>query len=380
MTPQAPAFTLHDSAAGPVLALTGDWTVWTVGAVDAELRAMADRLGVGVNIDISDLGRLDTAGAWLIDRTVRGGSLCGNLDTKVHLLGSHPAAARLLTATRSAVRDCPLPEPAGFGLIALLERLGRGAEGFWQETLSTLSFLGRALAVLGRLIRHPKRIRWPAVVTVMEQAGLNAAPIIVTLSFFVGLVVAYLGARVLADFGASVFTVELVAFAVFREFGVVITAIVLAGRTASAFTAEIGSMRMRQEIDAMRVMGIDPMEALVTPRLIGLLVMTPLLTFAAVMAGMLGGLLVCWVELGVSPALFIVRVDDGVPAQHFWVGLVKAPVFALVLALVGCRHGLEVGDDVVSLGRRTTTSVVQALFLVIVLDALFALWYLEMDW
>jgi phospholipid/cholesterol/gamma-HCH transport system permease protein len=213
----------------------------------------------------------------------------------------------------------------------------------------------------------------------MEHAGLNAMPIVMLLSFFIGLVVAYLGARILGDFGASVFTVELVAFSVMREFGVVITAVLLAGRTCSAFTAEIGAMKMRQEIDAMRVMGIDPMEALTAPRVIAMLVMTPILTFAAVMAGIFGGLLVAWGELGVSPTMFFNRISDAVPAQHFWVGMVKAPVFAFALAIVGCRHGLAVGGDVGSLGARVTASVVQAIFLVILLDALFALWFLEMD-
>jgi phospholipid/cholesterol/gamma-HCH transport system permease protein len=214
----------------------------------------------------------------------------------------------------------------------------------------------------------------------MEKAGLNALPIVMLLSFFIGMVVAYLGARILQDFGATVFVVELVAISVLREFGVVITAVILAGRTNSSFTAEIGAMKMRQEIDAMRVMGIEPMDALVTPRVIAMLVMAPILTFAAMMAGMFGGLLVCWGALDISPAMFFGRFQEVVPAQHFWVGFVKAPVFALVLAIVACKQGLSVGGDVGSLGSRVTTSVVQGIFIVILLDALFALWFLEMDW
>ncbi len=165
-----------------------------------------------------------------------------------------------------------------------------------------------------------------------------------------------------------------------REFGVVITAVLLAGRTDSAFTAEIGAMKMRQEIDAMRVIGIDPMEALVAPRVIAMLVMTPILTFGAMIAGLFGGFLVAWAELGVSSAMYFTRIADAVPAQHFWVGMSKAPAFALVLAVIGCKQGLSVGGDVASLGRRVTSSVVQAIFMVILLDALFALWFLEMDW
>jgi phospholipid/cholesterol/gamma-HCH transport system permease protein len=248
-----------------------------------------------------------------------------------------------------------------------------------DEIIELVSFFGETLAVLTRQVLNPRRIRWVSVVHTMEVAGLNAMPIIALLSFFIGLVVAYLGARILGDFGASVFTVELVAFSVMREFAVVITAVLLAGRTDSAFTAEIGAMKMRQEIDAMRVMEIDPMEALVVPRVMAMVVMMPILTFIAMMAGLFGGVLVCWAELDVSPAMFFTRISELVPAQHFWVGMSKSPVFALVLAVIGCKQGLSVGGDVASLGRCVTTSVVQSIFMVILLDAGFALWFLEMD-
>jgi phospholipid/cholesterol/gamma-HCH transport system permease protein len=183
-----------------------------------------------------------------------------------------------------------------------------------------------------------------------------------------------------ADYGLSVFTVELVAYSMFREFGVVITAILLAGRTDSAFTAEIGAMKMRQEIDAMRVLGMSPMEVLVAPRIIAMLVMVPFLAFLATMAGLIGGLVICWSQLGITPGMYFTRIQENIADQHFWVGMFKAPFFALVLALIGCRHGLEVGNDVASLGERTTASVVQSIFIVIVLDALFAIWFLEINW
>jgi phospholipid/cholesterol/gamma-HCH transport system permease protein len=196
----------------------------------------------------------------------------------------------------------------------------------------------------------------------------------------VGLVVAYLGARILGDFGASVWAVELVAISVFREFAAIITAVLLAGRTDSAFTAEIGAMKMRQEVDAMRVMGLDPMEALVAPRVFAMAAMTPLLVFAGMLAGLAGGFVACWSYLDVSGAMFFTRIQDNVPVKYFWVGMIKAPVFAIVLAVVGCRHGLSVGGDVGSLGRSVTSSVVQAIFLIILLDAFFALWFLEIEW
>jgi phospholipid/cholesterol/gamma-HCH transport system permease protein len=297
----------------------------------------------------------------------------------VALVGEDEAMRRLVAVAREALRT-PHPPPARMlGFVALLDRVGRAAANFAGEALETLSFMGQTLATMGRMIAQPRRMRWPAMVHVMETAGLNAITIIALLSFFIGVVIAYLGARVLRDFGATIFTVELVAFSMLREFGVVITAVLLAGRTDSAFTAELGAMKMRQEVDALRVLGVDPIEALVAPRVLAMLVMTPLLTFIAVMAGLLGGMLVCWAALDVSPVLFVNRIHDNVPVRHFWVGMVKAPVFALVVALVGCRHGLEVGGDVVSLGRRVTASVVQAIFLVIVLDALFAVWFMEMD-
>jgi phospholipid/cholesterol/gamma-HCH transport system permease protein len=218
-----------------------------------------------------------------------------------------------------------------------------------------------------------------SVVAIMEEVGLDALPIVCFLSFFIGLVIAFIGANLLAMFNASVFVVELVGIGMMREFGVVLTAILLAGRTDSAFTAQIGAMKMRQEIDAMRVIGLDPIEALVAPRLIALIVMTPLLTFAATISGIGGGLAAAWATMDISPKMFIERFHDVVPAQHFWTGIVKAPVFAIVIALVGCRQGLLVGDDVLSLGRRTTSSVVQSIFLVIALDAVFAIIYYQMN-
>jgi phospholipid/cholesterol/gamma-HCH transport system permease protein len=370
---QEAAFDLLDE--GRALALKGDWTVDTIAALEGELRALGERLQPGATLDVSALGRMDVAGAYLIGRTLRG----AQADGMVRVRGEHPSARKLIeTAGKSAKEPAPPPEHP-HGLIGLVEIIGRNVGAIGEEIIETMSFFGETLAVLGRQLLNPTKIRWVSVVHTMEVAGLNAAPIIALLSFFIGLVVAYLGARILGDFGASVFTVELVAFSVMREFGVVITAVLLAGRTASAFTAEIGAMKMRQEIDAMRVMGLDPVETLVAPRVIAMVVMTPILTFAAMIAGLLGGLLACWAYLHVSPAMFFARLHDGVPAQHFWVGMSKAPVFALVLAVVGCRHGLLVEGDVGSLGRRVTSSVVEAISVIIALDAIFAVWFLQVN-
>jgi phospholipid/cholesterol/gamma-HCH transport system permease protein len=371
------AFDFRDEERAPVLALSGDWTVDTIADLESDLSAVADRLTPGAVVDLAALGRIDVAGAYLIDRTVRE-SPAG--EDRISIRGEHANARELLQAARKAYAGPAPPPDHPVGIRGFLEFLGRSVAAVGEEIIQTVGFLGETLIVLARLAFTPRRIRWVSIVHVMEVAGFNALPIVALLSFFIGMVIAYLGARILGDFGAAVFTVELVTFSVLREFAVVITAVLLAGRTDSSFTAEIGAMKMRQEIDAMRVMGIDPMEALVAPRVIAMLVTTPILTFAAMMSGIFGGLLVAWSELGVSPAMFFARISETVPSQHFWVGLSKAPAFALVLAIIGCKQGLSVGGDVGSLGARVTTSVVQAIFMVILMDALFALWFLEMNW
>jgi phospholipid/cholesterol/gamma-HCH transport system permease protein len=375
---EAATFDFREDERAPVLALRGDWTVDTISGLERGLAEVSEKLKQGAVVDVAGLGRFDVAGAYLIDRTFRE-SAAGD-KTRIAIRGEHANAMRLLQAARKSYAG-PAPAPRQLhGLRGFFEFTGRSVVKLSDEIVETVGFFGETIVTIGRQIIDPRRIRAVSIVSVMEKAGLNALPIVMLLSFFIGMVVAYLGARILGDFGASVFTVELVAFSMLREFGVVITGVILAGRTNSAFTAEIGAMKMRQEIDAMRVIGIKPMDALVAPRVVAMLVMTPILTFAAMMAGMFGGLLVCWGALDISPAMFFARIAEVVPAQHFWVGFVKAPVFAIVLAVIACKQGLSVGGDVGSLGSRVTTSVVQGIFMVILLDALFALWFLEMDW
>ncbi|HOY76897.1 MAG TPA: ABC transporter permease [Hyphomonadaceae bacterium] len=353
-----------------VLSVIGDWTVWTAAEIQQKLGST--RIAYDAILDVSRLEKIDTSGAYLIDRAL--GALEG-IDDKIPIRGEHPTLERLLGKVRKASPAAP-PDPIRPpGFIALLNRAGYGAVQAWSEFMGLLSFIGETTATVGRLIANPRRIRWKSVVAIMEEAGLDALPIVCFLSFFIGLVIAFIGANLLAMFNASVFTVELVGIGMLREFGAVLTAILLAGRTDSAFTAQIGAMKMTQEIDAMRTIGLDPMEALVAPRLLALIIMTPLLTFAATISGIAGGLVAAWSAMNISPQMFISRFAEVVPPQHFWVGIVKAPVFALVVAMVGCRQGMLVEGDVVSLGRRTTSAVVQAIFLVIALDAAFAVLY-----
>jgi phospholipid/cholesterol/gamma-HCH transport system permease protein len=274
----------------------------------------------------------------------------------------------------------PVKEPEESVGIQLLARIGRAVDAIWQDTLQLLGFVGLILETLVRGLFKPKRWRVTSVVAHIEQTGLDAAPIVALLTFLVGAVVAFLGATVLANFGASLFTVDLVAFSFLREFAVLLTAILMAGRTASAFTAQIGSMKANEEIDAIRTLGLDPMELLVLPRVLALLVALPMLTFLAMLSGIIGGGVVCALSLGISPAMFLTLLQSDIGVQHFLVGMVKAPIFAFLIAAIGCLEGFKVSGSAESVGAHTTSSVVQSIFVVIVLDAVAALFFMEMSW
>lgn len=367
-----PDFTLDMSGERPVLRVTGDWVVAGLSETDEKLRALDVPAGP-VLLDVEALGRLDTAGAYVLNRTL-GGAPNGGYE--IH--GGHDTVAGLLEQVSENAAPCESRRESGHGFVDLLERTGRGFMGLVDETVSTLSFLGQTIVTTVRMLLQPFKLRWTAIVSVMEEAGLDAIPIVMFLTFFVGMVVAFIGATTLSVFDLEIYTVELIGFSMLREFGVILTGIVLAGRTNSSFTAQIGTMKMRQEIDAMETLGLNPMEVIVVPRVLAMLVMTPVLAFAATLAGIAGGMAVAWLALDINPAVFMERVRNAVPIDQFWIGMSKAPVFGLVVALIGCRHGLLVGGSVQSLGNKTTTSVVQAIFSIIVIDALFALFYMEM--
>ena len=266
------------------------------------------------------------------------------------------------------------------GFQAALGRLGFAVVDNAREVVALVAFLGEVLAKLLRLFKQPRRFRLTATVYHMEQVGLDAAPLVALLSFMVGAVIAFLGAMVLRDFGATIFVVELVSAAFLREFGVLLTAILLAGRTASAFTAQIGMMVNREEVDAIRVLGLDPIDLLVIPRVLALLVMLPLLTFIAMVAGLLGGMAVGALNLDIPAVAYMARMHEMMEMRHFVVGMVKAPIFAMIIALIGCLEGLQVQGTAQSLGERTTSSVVQSISMVIVIDAFAALWFMQMDY
>lgn len=368
-------FTLQPATDRPTVTLTGDWTARLLGDAGKELAQALDGL-TNFAIDMTGVRRFDTAGAYAIVRAAGRAFDIANIQGR-------PEALRLLEVVENATQIEPVVrrEPRNFHDLTI--RIGRGVVGFLRDFLDTMAFLGRLLVVVAQsvvwLFVSPKRIRWPALISIVERAGLDAIPVVAVATFFIGAVVAFIGADMLQQFGAEVFAVELIGISMMREFNIVITAVLLAGRSASAFAAEIGSMKMNQEIDAMKVMGVDPFEALVFPRFAALVLAIPLLTFVATLAGLLGGIVVTWSALGLGPAFFLQRIVDNVGPTHFWLALLKSPVMAGVIAGIGCRQGMEVGGDVESLGRRVTAAVVHAIFAIIVVDAIFALLYMVLD-
>ena len=366
-------FEIDESAGGDaVLRLSGDWTTTGVGQA---AQALSERISgrVIADIDLSQLGRFDTAGALVIVQA-------SHRSLPENAWAARPEAGRIYAMVEKLERESAQPPRQQDAFTRTFAKIGRGVYDVASEALLSMAFLGRLITASGTAIRQPGRIRWAAWFSQAERSGLDAMPIIAVTSFFIGAVIAFLGASLLTQFGAGVFTVQLIAVAVLREFAVVITSILLAGRSASSFAAEIGSMRMNQEVDAMQVMGVNPFQALVIPRLAAMLVMLPLLTFVAILSGLFGGALVTWSQLSYGPAFFIQRIsEDPLMGTHLMVGMIKAPVFAVVIAAIGCRQGMSVAGDVESLGRRVTAAVVQAIFAIIFLDAVFALIFLELN-
>ncbi len=380
MTATAADFAELDLATTPVcLRIRGDWTLPHYAALEHALLGLRGRVDALTSIDLDGVATLDTAGAALL------ADLLGatRLRDLVRETASWPSARRVLLETVGSAlheyRRQPQPKPSP-EWSQWLEHVGVAVVSFYQQTLQLLGFIGLTLETLARCLWRPRRWRVTSLVAHVEQIGLDAVPIVVLLSFLVGAVVAFLGATVLADFGASIFTVDLVAISFLREFGVLLTAILLAGRTASAFTAQIGSMKSREEIDAIRTLGLDPMELLVLPRVLALLIALPLLSFLAMLAGILGGAMVCIFALDITPTMFLSVLHADTEVRHFLVGMSKAPVFAFLIAVIGCLEGFRVSGSAQSVGEHTTSSVVQSIFVVIVIDAIAALFFMEIGW
>ncbi|WP_460119375.1 ABC transporter permease [Pseudomonas sp. S2_C03] len=376
-----PGSALMDTSLSPAqLRVVGDWTLAHYAALKDLCEKLRGQYDNNTHIDLNGLGALDTAGASLLAELLGSERLGRSAE---HPDCTLPTADRALLQTvyRSMTDFCvPIKEPEISVGIQLLTRIGRAVDAVWQDTLQLLGFVGLILETLARGLFRPWRWRITPMVAHIEQTGLDAAPIVALLTFLVGAVVAFLGATVLANFGATVFTVDLVAFSFLREFAVLLTAILMAGRTASSFTAQIGSMKANEEIDAIRTIGLDPMELLVVPRVLALLVSLPMLTFLAMISGIVGGGVVCALSLDISPAMFLSLLHSDIGVQHFLVGIVKAPIFAFLIAAIGCLEGFKVSGSAESVGAHTTSSVVQSIFVVIVLDAVAALFFMEMGW
>jgi phospholipid/cholesterol/gamma-HCH transport system permease protein len=321
----------------------------------------------GAVIDLTEVLALDTAGAWFVvslEQRIAASDIVGASDAQMELIE---------TVRQNLPRDVEPAPPRG--LRAWIETVGRATAGAGTTLVEMTAFLGQVIAALGRTVRHPRSLRATSLVHHMQEVGLNAVPIVALMAFLIGVVLAFQGAAQLRQFGAEVFVVDLIAISVLRELGILLTAIIVAGRSGSAFTAAIGSMKMREEIDAMRTLGLDPVAVLVVPRVLALIVMLPVLGFLADIAGLIGGALMSWIELGVSPGVFQSRLTASTDVAHFLVGMAKAPFFALIIGIVGCYEGMKVGGDAESLGRLTSTSVVLAIFLVIVADAMFSIFF-----
>ena len=323
-------------------------------------------------IDLSRVDRLDTAGAWSVVSLERRLEKEGHAPT---IQGATVLQADLIDILRQNMPVEGLETPKQRTITDQLERVGRETVSWTQKTIGIVGFLGQVVATLLSLVVHPTRIRWTAIAHHMQQVGLNAVPIVSLMAFLIGVVLAFQGSAQLRQFGAEVFVVDLIAISMLRELGILLTAIIVAGRSGSAFAAAIGSMKMREEIDAMRALGLDPIAILVAPRVLALMLMLPILGVIANFSGLIGGALMSWIELGVSPGVFQSRLASNTGIWHLGVGLIKAPFFALIIGIVGCFEGIQVEGNAESLGRRTSTSVVLAVFLVIAADAFFSVFF-----
>lgn len=353
--------------ADDALALSGDLVLANIGAIEPRIAGLAPR-----RIDLSDVTRIDTVGAWIIHRLAR--------DTGAAITGANEDALRLLREVADADRPLRIRPDMRPTLPRVLGEIGDATLEAGRTLLGLIGFFGAIVLAFVDLVRSRRGFRFNAVVRQFEVVGVTSLGIIGLMSLLIGIVIGQQGAVQLRQFGAEILTINLIGRVTLRELGVLMTAIMVAGRSGSAFAAQIGSMKLAEEIDAMRTIGVSPMEALVLPRVIAAVVMMPLLGFYSSLVAMLGGGLFCWVSLDIPPATFIQRINEVVPLTDLWVGLIKAPVFGLIIAIAGCFQGMQVAGNAEDVGLRTTASVVQAIFLVIVLDAAFAVFFTSIGW
>ncbi len=364
-------FTTEPGAEGGVtLVFTGPLLVSSIGAVDHRLRALESPIAA---IDLSASPRIDTVGAWTVWRLSQ--------QFGARIIGASAEAEKLIAAISHADDNtAPVTAPRLALLLRVPEQVGMVVSGLGIGMLLVLGFLGQVVLATGAILRHPGRFRIRALIHQMELMGVNALAIIGLMSFLVGVVIAQQGAVQLRQFGAEIYTVNLVGRLSMRELGILMTAIMVAGRSGSAFAAQIGTMKLTEEIDAMRTIGVSPVEALVIPRLLATMIMMPLLGTYSAVIGIIGGAALSSLTLGIPFFTFLSRIQEVVPVHDVWVGLIKGPVFGLIVATSGCYQGLQVKNDAEEVGTRTTAAVVMAIFMVIVLDAFFAVFFSEVGW
>lgn len=352
-----------------LLRFTGSLSLARLGNFPDQLRAYD---GPVDTIDLSGIERIDTVGAWLIHRFVK--------DRAIKVEGLSAAAAHLLDQVSAADQRVEMRPQSVGSINRVLGEIGVATLAALRTLYGLLGFFGATAIALATVIRHPSRFRLNATVQRFEVVGVTALGIIGLMSFLIGIVIAQQGAVQLRQFGAEIFTINLIGRITLRELGVLMTAIMVAGRSGSAFAAQIGTMKLTEEIDAMRTIGVSPMEALVLPRVLAAVFMMPLLGFYSSVVAIIGGGLLCWADLGIPPVTFIQRLREVVPITDLYIGLVKAPVFGAIIAMAGCFQGMLVESDAEQVGSRTTSAVVQAIFLVIVLDAFFAVFFTWLGW
>lgn len=353
------------------IAVHGRLTIAHVQAIAADIRALPPT-GTMLSVDLSGVERIDTAGAWLIHRLKQDWESSG---VEVNLLGASKDADRLITEIGRHDQPMELREPPRSFFVIRLERIGAAVIQSAENTGSFLAFVGQTMVVLGKTLIGRRPLRSNAFIHQCEQIGVNALGIVGLLLFLVGIVVAQQGAVQLRQFGADIFVVNLIGRATTRELGILLTAIMVAGRSASAFAAQIGSMKLHQEVDAMETIGMSPAEALVVPRVLAMALMLTLLGFFGTFMALLGGGLFVWVSLDMPPITYVQRLQEVIPMSDFVIGTVKAPVFGAIIATMGCFQGFQVRGDAEAVGTRTTRAVVESIFVVIVLDAFFAVFF-----
>ncbi len=370
----APTLSFIDKNGAHILRLTGHLDIEHTDAIQPAFeRAKTDVSSL--QIDLDDLDALDTSGAWLVAR------LKARLEAQgvsVTLIDATSNRAALIETVSAALPTEEGIEASPSGLVPWIGRVGQATAGVGTSITSLLSFVGEVLSRFVYCLVRPRRWRTAALVSQMQEVGFNAIPIVVLMSFLIGVVLSFQGASQLRQFGAEVFVVDLIAISILRELGILLTSIIVAGRSGSAFTASIGSMKVREELDAMRTLGLDPIEVLVLPRVLALVIMLPILGFIANISGLFGGALMSWAELGVSPSMFVTRLQENTDVWHLIIGMTKAPFFAVIIATVACWQAMQVQGSADSVGRRTTSSVVQSIFFVIVADAVFSIFFAEM--